>query len=304
MPESRIFQKLLLLLPLAYTNKPQLPHNDDGDHRVHHWNYEYNGNDWGGTCRTGLRQSPIRLAVQKSLLAAMPRITFGNYDTKLRPPLTLVNNGHSAHMDIPETLDNSRPFITGGLLKGRYIAEGLHFHWGSPNWRGSEHSIQDHRYDVEMHIVHRNSRYTDFPEALKYKDGVAVLGVMFKIVQTPDAFFPGLNKIFAQLPKIKKYKEEATILGSLTLGQVFGNLNTRDFFTYRGSLTTPDCEEAVTWTVFSQPLPISFAAVSRFWNLRSSDGYRLVNNYRNIQPRNNRPVYYRTSPNQINNLLG
>lgn len=86
-------------------------------------------------------------------------------------------------MDIPATTNGKRPFITGGLLKGRYVADGFHFHWGSPNQRGSEHSINKQRFDVELHIVHRNARYSDVAEAAKHKDGLAVIGVMFKIVK-------------------------------------------------------------------------------------------------------------------------
>lgn len=63
------------------------------------------------------------------------------------------------------------------------MADGFHFHWGSPNQRGSEHSINKQRFDVELHIVHRNARYSDVAEAAKHKDGLAVIGVMFKIVK-------------------------------------------------------------------------------------------------------------------------
>lgn len=85
-------------------------------------------------------------------------------------------------MAIPETRNGQKPFITGGLLKGQYVAEGVHFHWGSPNTRGAEHLINNKRYDIEMHIVHRNIRYNDVSEALNHPDGIAVLGVMLKIV--------------------------------------------------------------------------------------------------------------------------
>ncbi|XP_070136923.1 carbonic anhydrase 2-like isoform X2 [Drosophila bipectinata] len=240
----------------------------------------------------------------QSLIVPLPRILFGNYDVKLKAPLTLENNGHSAHMDIPETINGKRPFITGGLLNGRFIAEGFHFHWGSINQRGSEHSINKQRFDVEMHIVHRNARYSDLKEAVKHKDGVAVLGVMFKVVKNPNRFYPGLNKVLSELPKITNYKQKATIPGSISLGQMLGDLNPRDFFTYRGSLTTPECEEAVTWTVFSHVLPISLSLVTKFWRLRDSEGHKLINNYRFTQPRNGRPVYYRTGKDLSGAYLG
>lgn len=158
-------------------------------------------------CREWYRKLPFLFhyfhAFCQSLIVPLPRILFGNYDVKLKAPLALENNGHSgrsgeknnqrqvqqyplqstAHMDIPETINGKRPFITGGLLNGRFLAEGFHFHWGSINQRGSEHSINKQRFDVEMHIVHRNARYSDLTEAVKHKDGVAVLGVMFKVVK-------------------------------------------------------------------------------------------------------------------------
>jgi len=86
-------------------------------------------------------------------------------------------------MEIPETANGNKPFIAGGLLKNRFVAEGLHFHWGSPDSRGSEHSINKQRFDVEMHIVHRNAKYKDIDEAKEKKDGLAVIGVMLKIVK-------------------------------------------------------------------------------------------------------------------------
>lgn len=92
--------------------------------------------------------------------------------------------------------------------------------------------------------------------------------------------------------------------GSLTLGQLLGDLNTRDFFTYKGSLTTPECNEAVTWTVFADPLPISLADISKLWILQDSNGNLIRNNYRELQPRNNRPVFYRTNKDLSNFYLG
>ncbi len=33
--------------------------------------------------------------------------------------------------------------------------------------------------------------------------------------------------------------------------------NTRDFYRYHGSLTTPDCKESVVWTIFNTPIAVS-----------------------------------------------
>jgi len=86
-------------------------------------------------------------------------------------------------MDIPATINGQPPFISGGRLRGRYLAKGLHFHWGSPNSNGSEHTINNRRYDAEMHIVHRNAKYIDIIDAAEKKDGLAVIGVLLEIVK-------------------------------------------------------------------------------------------------------------------------
>ncbi|XP_030245355.1 carbonic anhydrase 2 [Drosophila navojoa] len=294
-----LLQKLFFLLPLAYQNP-----TNDGTTQNPDWNFDQNGADWQGICATGFRQTPIKLSVDSSLIVPLPRIYFGNYDVRLNRPLTLVNKGYTAEMTIPETRNGQKPFITGGLLKGQYVAEGVHFHWGSPVTRGSEHVIDRRRFDVEMHIVHRNTRYEDLTEALNHIDGVAVLGVMFKIVRNPDRAYPGLRKIFNAVPDIVEYGAEVDLPGSLTLGQLLGDLNTRDFFTYKGSLTTPECNEAVIWTVFADPLPISLADISKLWILQDSNGNLIRNNYRELQARNNRPVFYRTNKDLSNFYLG
>ncbi|XP_030376323.1 carbonic anhydrase 2 [Scaptodrosophila lebanonensis] len=207
-------------------------------------------------------------------------------------------------MDIPETVNGGRPTITGGLLKSKYVAEGLHFHWGSPTTRGSEHIISRRQYDVEMHIVHRNIRYATVSEAAQYSDGLAVLGIMFKIANYPSKFYPGLSRVFAQIPNVIEYDSTAQVSGSITLGQLLGDLNTADFFTYKGSLTVPDCHEAVTWTVFPHALPLPYEFVSTFWNMRDSNGDVLTDTFRLTQPRNNRAVVYRTTKDLSNIFLG
>merc|ERR1719356_851775 len=49
------------------------------------------------------------------------------------------------------------------------------------------------------------------------------------------------------------------------------------YWTYKGSLTTPGCEEAVTWVVFDRKLPIAQVQANAFSSL-----YR--NNYRPSRP--------------------
>lgn len=86
-------------------------------------------------------------------------------------------------MDVTPTINGQRPFISGGIMKGQFEAVGVHFHWGSYGYKGSEHIVDNRRFDVEMHIVHRNAKYRTVEEASRYEDGLSVIAIMFKITK-------------------------------------------------------------------------------------------------------------------------
>lgn len=81
----------------------------------------------------------------------MPAIEMVGYNNLLPGPLNVHNNGHSVSLTIPKpskaALDagEKHPFVFGGKLRNEYELEGLHFHWGDKNNRGSEHVLNDIR---------------------------------------------------------------------------------------------------------------------------------------------------------------
>lgn len=143
----------------------------------------------------------------QSIGSLKPALKFRNYAQPFASKLTLVNNGHTgtaytykllkankqkqqillyayltADITLPETVRGPRPTITGGLLDGVYEAQSVHFHWGAPGGaKGSEHTVNGYRYDVEIHIVHKNMKYGNAEEAMQHRDGLAVLAVMINI---------------------------------------------------------------------------------------------------------------------------
>lgn len=66
------------------------------------------------------------------------------------------------------------------------------------------------------------------------------------------------------------------------------------FFIAIGSLTTPDCAESVTWTVFTDVLEFPQRQINKLFNLQDPRQRRLINNYRTLQDVNERPIYYRS----------
>lgn len=62
-----------------------------------------------------------------------------------------------------------------------------------------------------------------------------------------------------------------------------------------GSLTTPKCNEAVTWIIFPDTIPISLHQMGKFRSLSNGiEGLLLVDNYRHLQPIGNRKIFIRS----------
>ncbi|XP_030376411.1 carbonic anhydrase 9-like isoform X2 [Scaptodrosophila lebanonensis] len=205
-------------------------------------------------------------------------------------------------MHIPDTINGEKPYINGGMLTGDFEAIEVHFHWGSVSRKGSEHAINRERFDVEMHIVHKR---TDFYSvaAAKLKDGgLAVLCIFLRASSDTDSEVYGLNNIFNQLPRLLKPNSFVSIFGELYLKDILGNLDTDEFYTYNGSLTTPTCNEVVTFTIFTDVLDVKRTHIEKFWALRDSRNKLLINNYRNFMPINGRPIYFRAGQQNIQTM--
>lgn len=244
------------------------------------WSYE--GDDgpknWPQTCK-GKQQSPINIDDSEVKINKNLRdIKFVNYDKALNNP-TLVNNGHSVKLDIED--DSNVPNIQAGGLKSEYMFQQLHFHWGSEDSKGSEHTLNNKVYPMEMHLVHYNSDY-EKDEVYKHEDGLAVLAVFIEVDENDNNAFSAFSENLEFVYGNGSYK---SLSGGVIL-QALLPTNT-SYYRYQGSLTTPPCSESVIWTVFSNPVTIGIEQIKKFRNENLTD---LVNNFRPIQDLNDRPV--------------
>jgi len=255
--------------------RPGKDHDWDyfGDHGPHNWK------NVGGFEQCGYwRQSPVNLA--NPVPTRYSPINFRGYH-EVPNKVKLSNNGHDAEVEYEYS---TRPRMSGGGLNGTFLLHDTHFHWGSDSSQGSEHTIRGRRYPMEMHAVHWNDKYSDINEAKNTKDinAIAVVGFLFEISEDDNEDFDPIIKGLAHVrDSLTTHHLEVFSVGSLFA-------KTDHFYRYYGSLTTPACNQVVSWTVMRDRIPISERQMSAYRQLIEHHGHSMVDNFRPVQPLNGR----------------
>nr|XP_046232575.1 carbonic anhydrase 4-like [Scatophagus argus]XP_046232576.1 carbonic anhydrase 4-like [Scatophagus argus] len=242
------------------------------EHTPAHW-----GSISGSHCE-GDRQSPIDIVTSSvETDHDLLDFTFINF-TSRNVIKSIINNGHTAKCILAE----NEVEVSGGGLNGTYSAIQFHFHWGDTEHHpGSEHTIDGHRYPMEMHIVSLKKGLT-VQQATEDSAGIAVLG--FFINGTEDGMSEPWETLTTYLTDNKD--TEVDMNATISIDDLIGNVNLTKFFRYMGSLTTPNCNEAVVWTVFQEPININKDLIQQFPGKTG-----LINVYRPTQDLNDRQVY-------------
>ncbi|XP_074527556.1 carbonic anhydrase 4a [Halichoeres trimaculatus] len=230
----------------------------------------------------GRQQSPINVVTRKTLKdERLTPFKFQNYQQTFSG--TIKNNGHSVQVGVPHLST-----ISGGGLPDTYKAVQFHLHWGSNGGPGSEHTIDGEQYPMELHIVHMKHQYTDLTTALSDPEGVAVLGIFYERSNSANRKY---DHIINALKSIKNTDGNTSLL-PISLAQLMpAEQNLTSYYRYKGSLTTPGCTEAVIWTLFEHPVPLSIEQLRAFSELKFHDGKPMVGTFRPVQPLNGRQVY-------------
>ncbi|XP_068615284.1 carbonic anhydrase 1-like, partial [Brachionichthys hirsutus] len=177
--------------------------------------------------------------------------------------------------------------LTNGPITGVYRLKQFHFHWGSEDKCGSEHTVSGKKFPAELHLVHWNTKYASFGEAADKPDGLAVVGVFLKIGDKNDK----LQKLLDAFSSIKCKGKQRSFPGFDPATLLPGSL---DYWTYDGSLTTPPLLESVTWIVCREEISVSSEQMSKFRSLLfSAEGEAecfMMGNYRPPQPTKGRVV--------------
>ncbi|XP_069841148.1 carbonic anhydrase 4-like [Dendropsophus ebraccatus] len=237
-----------------------------------------------GSCN-GSRQSPIDIPEASVLFnASLSQLVFVNYSNN-QSLQTISNNGHTVEISISNGVS-----LSGGGLPSTYVATAFHFHWGNGRL-GSEHRLSGKQYPMEMHIVHIKEGM-NLSQAKQDPSGIAVLGFFIDIMNSTTK-----SRLAVLCDRLDSVSTPGTTLPlnvNISLADLLGEVNLGLYYRYKGSLTTPTCEEAVLWTIFKTPITIPSNLVNIFSSAVkhnvSGSLETLQNNFRSPQPLSGRSV--------------
>ncbi|KAF0305403.1 putative carbonic anhydrase 3 [Amphibalanus amphitrite] len=236
-------------------------------------------------------QSPINIDTEE-----IPKyeyndlFNFKHYDD-VASRITVTNNGHTLMATFDYQPSKNRPSISGGQLGGTFEFEQLHFHWGAQiekKYSGAEHTIDGVRAPLEMHMVHRNVKYNTMDQAVNHTDGILVLAALFEM--NTNNVMPLLQSVDIVHKMVEPFMGNAT-LKPRPLSSVLPE-DTTAFFRYRGSLTTPGCQESVEWVVFEHRAHVIVGQLNMLSKLRRPDQKLISHNFRPTQSVNARKIYH------------
>ena len=236
----------------------------------------YDQNLWSGECNTGQRQSPINIDTNRVECRAYlkPLLLSHEYYTYISG--TWENTGHTVKFT---PANHIKAYMLTPV--GTYKLVQVHIHWGQSQRVGSEHLVQGHSADFELHFVHKKVGAVD-QTARDYNAVLSVRGYGTSAAPWTHT----LNQLNTIHIEDYGYKSIVTInLSSLLPTNPF-----LDYFYYEGSLTTPDCNERVQWFVVKNTISVPLGYLENLRRIRDKNGYPVTFNYRGSHNYNGRIV--------------
>jgi carbonic anhydrase len=203
-----------------------------------HWNFEAGADGpehWGDldpafrVCGIGSQQSPID--VGGGVEAQLPQLTFAWANAAG----TIVNTGHTIQV-------NASPGSTLTAGGARYTLVQFHFH------HPAEHQVDGKVFPLEAHFVHE-----------KDGGGLGVIGVFMAAGKS--------NPVFKKVVETMPATEGPPVAAGAGIDPNGLLPQSRGYYRYEGSLTTPPCSEVVDWMLFTAPIEVAEAEISAFAKL-------------------------------------
>ncbi|KAJ6330474.1 hypothetical protein OIU76_009137 [Salix suchowensis] len=248
---------VLSLIPGIFLAASTLEFSYVGSHGPANWG---SLNQRFSACMSGKTQSPVNIirkeAVENKNLTPLTR----DY---IPANATLVNNGFSIALRYE---GNPGILIVDG--KNYTLKE---MHWHSP----SEHQIDGIQFAAELHLVHQ----TD-------SGPISVVSILYELGDAD----PFMNKIKDKLDALAKEMCAGNEEAHIAVGVLDNKLlrkNTRKYYRYSGSFTSPPCSENVIWNILGKVRTISKEQLE---SLRAPLGDDYKQNSRPVQSLNGRTI--------------
>lgn len=196
-------------------------------------------NSWGmlnGVCQSGNLQSPINL--DRSKVKKIPKsvnLVLSKEYAYVHTSFWMRNNGHTVVLSLNKD-DTSSCLVRGnGFLPNEpFFFSSLHFHWGSDDYSGSEHTINGRAFPLELHMIHKQSTNSN---------QLAVFGILYQISEFDN---PALSPIIDNLNLVQEYSDNPVMISPAYYINLTSLLPRKiKVFRYSGSLTTPPCSEGI-----------------------------------------------------------
>ncbi|KAJ8724644.1 hypothetical protein PYW08_016118 [Mythimna loreyi] len=245
------------------------------------WSYDDESRWPGRHCQKGgKRQSPIDIKTSEVVhdftrqFIKYGPLQFSGYNKVL---VSGINNGHTIQFST-EGDEAIHPVLTGGPLKYMYRLEQLHFHWLS------EHAINGVKYPMELHFVHVRTDLTVF-EALGKRDGLAIVSVFGNVQAEVEDYQEEASEFMQYIPRLLNGTGDRISGVLLDMSKLMSS-SLDSYYTYSGSLTSPECNEAVIWIIFTAPIHLTDAQYRLFGKVGVGR-----HNFRSLQKLNRHKVF-------------
>jgi len=251
------------------------------DKSIFPWGYgKVNGpSTWPALCRTGKNQSPID--IQSATVRNFCPLIFKDYQQS--GDLMAINTQNTVQWTGFDKW-SVNPSISGGGLKGKYVLQQIHFHWGQSG-SGSEHELHGKGWDAEFHILHVKEGLT-VAQGLETPDGIWIIAIPLVLNTTQNTPF---NQLEDTIGKVVNFNQTA-MARNIRL-DVFLTQDLTSWFFYRGSFPRPPCTETTVYTIMVETMAISMRQLQLLRTLRDPWG-ELLCNHRPDQPLNGRTVWF------------
>uniref|UniRef100_A0A0K0DF09 Carbonic anhydrase n=1 Tax=Angiostrongylus cantonensis TaxID=6313 RepID=A0A0K0DF09_ANGCA len=164
------------------------------------------------------------------------------YATNTGDALRLIREGNDSELAI------------SFLPEEQYHLDMLTWHWSTEPMNGSEHTIGGVGYAGELHLIHRNTRFSTMEMALKQPNGMLAIAIFLNESHDEN---PVITPFIELLPNIT-YKGNEIRIAQFNFGGLFPPPEkTKEFWMYEGSETVEPFRETVQWLIFRSALPIS-----------------------------------------------